>query len=486
MANFFKASTNKSLTKKQLTVQITHLDNNGCGVARFQSKPLFVQGALPDEIVEVKLIEQRSKFARAKLIKIQESSIDRVQAKCQHFGVCGGCDLQILPLEQQLPFKQQKITDLFSRYLAYTGEENELLPWQTPIVKTPWNYRRKARLGVQFNKRMEAVIGFRQKSTNALATIKHCPVLVEPLSDIFPVLKALIAQLTVKAAIGHIEVIYADIENTDNKVTLVVRQLKPLSECDINLWKMFAVKQHWQVVIDDGEHKSCITSESGENSLSYKLPALIAGQLEGKQSGSKAITINFSSNDFIQINHKINVAMIEQALSWLAIKPKDNVLDLFCGLGNFSLAMATVAGKVTGVEGVQIMADKAKENANQNNLHNCQFYQANLNEHWLEQPWAKQGFDKVLLDPARAGAEQAVQQIAQLKIPIVLYVSCDPATLARDSQLLISQGYQLDKMSLIDMFSQTKHVETMVLFTLKKIKKSKNQKIKKSKNQLDK
>jgi len=480
MANFFKVSSNKNLSKALITAKVTRLDSNGCGVARYNNKPLFVQGSLPNEIVEVKLFEQKNKYARAKLINIQQKSIDRVPAKCQHFGICGGCDIQMLAFEQQLPFKQQKVTDLFSRFLISEDNENIVLPWQAAIESTPWHYRRKARLGVQFNKKAQAVIGFRQRSTNNLVAIKSCPVLVKPLNDIFSILKELLAQLTVKAAIGHIEVIYADIAKDNDKVTLVVRQLKSLNNHDVGLWREYASKHHWQVIIDEGKKQSCITNkeltdsssilvndklenEIYSHSLSYNLT--VPQQTE--VAGAKQVVINFSSSDFIQINHSVNLAMIEQALAWLAIKSTDNVLDLFCGLGNFSLAIATSAAQVTGVEGVQVMADKANLNAKQNNITNCHFYQADLNDDWLAQCWAKQTYDKVLLDPARAGAEQAVKQVAYLKIPTVLYVSCDPETLARDSQLLISQGYQLDKISLIDMFSQTKHVETMVLFTLK-------------------
>lgn len=174
--------------------------------------------------------------------------------------------------------------------------------------------------------------------------------------------------------------------------------------------------------------------------------------------------IHFSNTDFIQVNQQVNMAMIEQALTWLKPDSKDQVLDLFCGLGNFSLPLAKKVAKVIGVEGVQSMVDKALANAKMNKIDNCQFYQADLNSEWLLNTWAKNNFTKVLLDPARAGAEQAVKQIAKLNIATVLYVSCDPTTLAIDSQILLEKGYSIVKIGLIDMFSQTKHVETMVLF----------------------
>ena len=464
MANYFKAAVKPKALPQLLTVTVDKLDMNGVGVARWQNKPIFIAGALPNEVVEVKVIEQKSKYSRAKLISINKKSDSRAIPKCQHFGVCGGCDLQMLDLEEQLFFKQQKITDLFSRSFSPQDLTDKIdtsaLPWQAAIKSSPWHYRRKARIGVQFDKKSQATIGFRQKSTNQLAAIKSCPVLVEPLNAIFPLLKKLLAQLTVKSAIGHVEVIQADIVdiNSDNKtadkIVVIVRQIRAMSEADVGLWQSSAQKNNWHVIIDDGDKQLPLSSlkENPPTVLSYEL---------GDSS-----KIYFSSNDFIQINHQVNNAMINQALAWLNVLPTDNVLDLFCGLGNFSLALAKYAKGVVGVEGVQGMVDKAIRNAQVNDFDNCRFYQADLNSHWLLESWAKgDAFDKVLLDPARAGAQEAVRQIAELKIPSVLYVSCDPATLARDSAVLVSQGYKLEKISLMDMFSQTKHVETMVLFT---------------------
>jgi 23S rRNA (uracil1939-C5)-methyltransferase len=466
MANYFKAAVKPKTSNQRLTVTVDKLDMNGVGVARWQNKPIFIAGVLPTEVVEVKVVEQKSKYARAKLISITKQSESRVVPKCQHFGLCGGCDLQMLDLSEQILFKQQKVTDLFSRSFSIQNLTDKMsaaeLPWEKAIKSSPWHYRRKARIGVQFDKNAHATIGFRQKLTNQLASIKSCPVLVEPLNVIFPLLKKLLLQLTVKSAIGHIEAIQADIIETseqesrqkDNQVVIVVRQLKPMNETDIGLWQSYAQQHHWHVIIDDGNKQLPLVSDIESNStvLSYELA-----------DNSK---VYFSSSDFIQINHQVNIAMINQALAWLNLSASENVLDLFCGLGNFSLALAKYAKCVVGVEGVQGMVDKATQNARINSLDNCQFYQADLNSDWLTESWAKgHKFDKVLLDPARAGAEQAVLQIAELAIPSVLYVSCDPATLARDSATLISKGYKLEKISLMDMFSQTKHVETMVLFT---------------------
>lgn len=455
MANFFKANVKKSpvananKAKQPLNITIDKLDINGCGVGRYQNKPLFVEASLPKEKVEVMLLEQKNKFSRGKLLKVLEPSEDRVIPECEHFSKCGGCNIQHLDYSQQLAFKQSKVSELLSR----SGIEKkviEQLPWQPPIVSQPWNYRRKARIGVQFNKNAEAIIGFRQKASNQLVAIKSCPILVKPLNDIFPILKGVIAKLNVKKAIGHIEVINSKQQASQESVsTIIIRQLRDLTNHDRALWQSIAKQHQWQLVFDFGKEAS--SKKDDDQQLSYPL--------------IDNINIKFNHRDFIQVNEQVNSAMVLQAIKWLKLSEHDQVLDLFCGLGNFSLPMATKVKHVTGIEGVQAMVDKAKINADENKLTNCQFYQADLNSHWLENQWAHNHFTKVVLDPARAGAEQAVEQIAQLDIHTVLYISCDATTLARDSHLLTEQGYKIAKIGLVDMFSQTKHVETMVLFT---------------------
>ena len=454
MANFFKANVKKSSASKankakpRLTVNIDKLDINGCGVGRYQNKPIFVEACLPKEKVEVQLLEQKNKFSRAKLLKVNDASEDRVTPLCEHFSLCGGCNLQHLDYPQQLTFKQSKVSELLSRS-GIDKSAIEQLPWQAPIVSMPWHYRRKARIGVQFNKNAEAIIGFRQKATNQLVAIKSCPTLIKPLNEIFPILKNVIGRLNVKKAIGHVEVISAQQVNQENSITVIVRQLRALTEYDRSLWESIAKEHQWKVVFDFG--KEADDKLNHEQQLSYKI--------------ADDININFSHHDFIQVNEQVNNAMVLQAMQWLNLGEDDQVLDLFCGLGNFSLPIATKVKQVIGVEGVQAMVDKAKANAEDNQLTNCQFYQADLNSHWLENQWSKNHFTKVVLDPARAGAEQAVTQVAQLDVDTILYISCEPTTLARDSHLLIAQGYKVAKIGLVDMFSQTKHVETMVLFT---------------------
>jgi 23S rRNA (uracil1939-C5)-methyltransferase len=472
MANFFTVSKKKTVktdSKKTLTVNIERLDFNGCGVAYVKNKPIFIHGTLPNENVDIKVVEQKNKYTIAKLLTVNTANHSRVNAKCQHFKLCGGCDIQHLEYSEQLNFKKNKIIELFSR--ANIAKNIIIdLPWQAPIVSSPWGYRRKARIGVQFDKNSQATIGFRQKSTNQLVAIKSCPVLIEPAAEIFPLLKELISKLSVKKSIGHIEIIGANFTQSENdkidstqvdnlsgsvnKLTLIIRQIRMINEHDCNLWHSYAEKNNWRIYFQksDDDNKNIIekTDVASKNSLHYQL-------LNG-------IQINFSNNDFIQINQHVNISMVEQALDWLKPQSKDKILDLFCGLGNFSLPLAQKANHVVGVEGVQTMVDKAIANAKFNHIDNCSFFQADLNSEWLSNQWAKNKFTKVLLDPARAGAELAIEQVVQLNIPSILYVSCDPATLARDSQVLLLKGYKIEKIGMVDMFSQTKHVETMVLF----------------------
>jgi 23S rRNA (uracil1939-C5)-methyltransferase len=448
MANFFKASTNNDTVGKVLSLTIDRLDLNGSGVARYHKKAVFVEAVLPGEKVKVKITEQKSKFLKAKLLTVEEENQYRVKPECTHFAKCGGCDLQHLAFTEHMNFKQKKVIELFSR-----NDIHHELPWYKPIASQPWHYRRKARIGVQYNKKGQATVGFRKKSTNELLPIKTCKVLVEPLSEVFTALSVLISELTLSQSVGHVEVIETEF------TSIIIRQLKRLNTKDKAIWLKYAEQYNWQLFIDDGEKVIPLVESTTTKVLSYSLV--------------DNICINFTVKDFIQVNHSVNLAMVEQAIDWLSLTSDDVVLDLFCGLGNFSLPIAKRVKHVTGIEGIQTMVDRAEKNALDNQLLNCEFYQSDLNEHWLTQSWTDpkkhnntaKSFNKVLLDPARAGAWQACEQIVKLKVESVLYVSCDPATLARDSKHFLESGYSIERIAIMDMFAQTKHIETMVLFT---------------------
>ncbi len=449
MVKVFKASKSSKAVGKKVTVEIERLDINGLGVGKYQGKPVFVPETCQGEQVSIKLLEQNSKYAKGKLLNVLRASEQRIVPQCTHYRQCGGCDLQHISIEAQRAFKAQKITDLFARQ-GIVG-----LPWQPAIFERPWQYRRKARIGVQYNKLDQPIIGFRKTQSNEITPIKSCPVLEDSLCDIFKPLNEAISELSATRSVGHVEVIA-----TNNKVTLVIRQLVTLPEQDEALWELKAQVHGWQLFIDDGKQIQALSTQQSatgealaDNQLHYDL--------------NKDLRIQFRTSDFIQVNQSVNKLMVAQAINWLELSPTDKVLDLFCGLGNFSLAIASSAAKVVGVEGVSSMTKQAQFNADKNNLNNCQFHHADLNDDWQKQAWSNEAFDKILLDPARAGAFEACEQILKFNAKAIVYVSCDPATLARDSKVLIDGGYQVSKIALIDMFSQTKHVETMVLFRLK-------------------
>ncbi|MEW6998345.1 23S rRNA (uracil(1939)-C(5))-methyltransferase RlmD [Colwelliaceae bacterium BS250] len=439
MVNFYKPTTKKNNLQQVFTIDIQRLDINGDGVSRVQKKPVFVSGALVNETVEVKVIEEKSKYLRAKVLNIVTASEQRAKPKCKHFYQCGGCDLQHSSISGQLEYKKHKVEELFRR----NANINDL-PWQESLTTSEWHYRRKARIGVQYNKLGEAIVGFRQKNSNVLTKISSCSVLDSTFSDEFVAFTEVINSLSAVKAISHIEVIAAD------NPQVIFRHTRPLNKKDVQLLTEFIATKNYQLLLQDDQQVRCLDG-SASDLLSYQVADC---------------TLKFSSNDFVQINAKLNEKMVHQACQWLDLKTDDNVLDLFCGLGNFSLPIAKQVNSVVGVEGVDTMVQRANDNSAINQLVNCQFYQADLNAEQANWPWLDNSINKVLLDPARAGALNAVKNISEQKIKTILYVSCDPATMARDAEVLLSKGYKLDKIALLDMFAQTRHVETMALFTL--------------------
>lgn len=438
MVNFYKPKAKNENINKVVTVKIERLDINGHGVAKVNNKPIFVERALEGELVEVKIIEQKSKFMRGKALKILTPSSHRVLPACKHFYQCGGCDLQHMDYQQQLAYKTDKVTALFERNANISQ-----LPWQPVLVSQPWQYRRKARIGVQYNKNKQAIIGFRQRQTNVLTHVDHCAVLSHEFADQFSDFTQLINSFDSKEAIGHIEVI------SGQQPRAVFRVIRKLSEQDKQKLAEFEQGKCYQV---------CLQTDHGIVALDGEPPSLMSYR-------ALDCELQFKETDFVQVNSDLNVEMIKQAIDWLALSAKDKVLDLFCGLGNFSIPMAKAVEQLTGVEGVQHMVDRATANATYNQLTNCQFLQANLDNVDDDWSWLTTKIDKVLLDPARAGALNAVHKIIELNIETVLYISCDAATMTRDAKVLLTHGYQLKKLGLMDMFSQTRHVETMALFS---------------------
>jgi 23S rRNA (uracil1939-C5)-methyltransferase len=442
MAQFFKAAPKNSIKSRILkNVLIEKLDHQGRGITFYQKKPLFVEAVLIDEEIDIQVTESKKRYSKGKITNIKQASKFRISPHCPHYEQCGGCHLQHTSADNQITIKAFGLLDLFTRFAKKVPGQLE-----PAIVSDEWGYRRSARLGVQFNKKTKKVaMGFRRALSNELIDQQVCPVLKAPLSALIVPLKTLLNNLKSKADLGHIELIWAD-----QGIVVLLRHLKVLPASDVQLIKQFS-EQHKLNFFSQPSKKELICL-SGESELTYQLP-------------DWQCTLNFSATDFLQVNESVNQKMVKQALSWLALTKQDKVLDLFCGLGNFTLPIAKQVASVVGVEGVQKMVDRATQNALSNSISNANFFQADLSaEHLTKQPWNNAGFTKVLLDPARAGAFETIPFIISLKPSHIVYVSCDPVTLARDSQLLLEKGYKLDKLGLLDMFPQTCHVESMALF----------------------
>ncbi|WP_198437810.1 23S rRNA (uracil(1939)-C(5))-methyltransferase RlmD [Moritella sp. F3] len=441
MAQIYKAKKVQKTPSKAVEITIEKLDHQGLGFGRLDGKAIFVAGGLPGERVSVNIIEQKKQYAKATLRKVLAPSEQRIEPACPHYATCGGCSLQTLDSEVQADYKQ---TALFS--LLQNFSKNNDINFADPILSQPWEYRRTARLSVMFDRKAKQLaFGFRERNSKSLVAINQCPVLVPALSVLIQPLRALLATLTVRRDLGHIELFAVD-----SGIICLFRILKPLNEKDQGLLQAFANEQQVSVYLQP-EPESVVKLTPDTPAAWYQLS-------DGE------FKLSFTPGNFIQVNPVVNNKMVAQALDWLDLSPEDRVLDLFCGGGNFSLPVARLCHSVVGVEGVDEMVRQAQINAATNNVDNATFYQADLSADFSKLPWAKNSFDKVLLDPARAGAAETVQYLHKLKAKKIVYVSCNPATLARDSKLLMEKHYKLTRLGMIDMFPQTGHVESMALF----------------------
>lgn len=450
MAQFFKAKPNssKQLSAK-LSLSVEQLDHLGAGITQHQGKVVFIPGALPDETVTVQLTEQKKNYARAKLIKVDSSSPERVEPECPHYHTCGGCDLQHMSLSGQREHKEAALLDIMAKFAGTEG--GALSP---ALTGEGWHYRRRARLATLFDKNTKLLsLGFRAASSSNVVPISQCLVLAKPLSDLIVPFAKLLNQLSAKASLGHLELIAAD-----NGHFAVLRITKALNDKDLAKLSVFAELHQIHICLQDNE------GQFQGVGAELVLPVY---QLLDENAQSDAVSLSFTPGNFVQVNGQINKAMVAQAMDWLAPAPDERILDLFCGMGNFSLPLAKMGADVIGVEGVAEMVTQARVNAKANNLDKLTFYHGDLSADLSLEPWMGK-IDKLLLDPARAGAFESLQWLKKMKPRKVVYVSCNPASLARDSAVLLERGYRLQQLGLIDMFPQTHHIEAMALFELTK------------------
>lgn len=446
MAQIFKAQKVNKTPKKAVELTIEKLDHQGLGFGRIEGKAVFVADALPGERVSVNIVEQKKQYAKAVLRKVLMPSDKRIQPACPHYVSCGGCSLQTLASVDQVDYKQAALLSLLQNF-----SQSSDIQLAEPILSQPWQYRRTARLSVMFDRKLkQLVFGFRQKHSKALVAIEQCPVMDPVLAELILPLRTLINDLKIRRDLGHIELFAVE-----SGVICLFRILKPLKDADKLLLQAFASEHKLDIYLQP--QPDTVTRLSAEKQAAPSADtwySLLGGEFK----------LNFTPGNFIQVNPEVNEKMVRQAIDWLELTSDDRVLDLFCGGGNFSLPMARQCHSVIGVEGIDEMVRQAQVNAKANQIDNATFYQADLSADFSRLPWARSAFDKVLLDPARAGAAETVQYLHKLKANKIVYVSCNPATLARDSKLLMEKHYKLTRLGMIDMFPQTGHVESMALF----------------------
>ena len=425
-------------TGKKQRLTIERLANDGRGIAFVEARTWFVSGALAGEEVEARVLGAHGKVVEARTERVFIASEQRRPAPCLHAGRCGGCSVQHLPHEQQLALKQSMLAEQLLRVAGVEPQE-----WAAPLTGPEFGYRRRARVAVRWNAKAKHLdVGFRAAGSQDIVAIDQCLVLVPALQPIMSGLPAMLRRLSKPQALGHVELF------SGSAIAVLLRHMAPLNEADLQNLREFCVSHHAQLWLhgEDGPQPVDLSQ-----ALGYRLEQW-------------DLELAYRPGDFVQVNAGVNEAMVAQALEWLAPQADERVLDLFCGLGNFALPLAREVREVVAVEGVAAMVERAAHNAVSNNVHNVHFFQADLSQPLQDAKWAGAGFSAVLLDPPRDGAFEVVRKLADLGAKRLVYVSCNPATLARDTLELLKQGYRLKRAGILDMFPQTAHVEAMALF----------------------
>lgn len=440
------ARTRSRLDRTPFQTDILDLSHDGRGVARREgegSKVTFITGALPGEVVSAEPTARNRHFDEARTLDVLQPSPQRVTPRCPHFGVCAGCVLQHLEESQQIVAKQRVLMDNLTRIGHVTP--GTVLP---PLVGDSWGYRRKGRFSVRrVEKKDKTLVGFREQDPRFVADLSQCLTVIPEIGSKVGVMAAFIETLDGKRDIPQIEFIAGD-----DAIMLTIRHMQPLSDADRAAWTAFGQEHGFAISLQPGGVESVHPLWPAEVPLSFKLAPW-------------NVELAFRPLDFIQVNAKLNVKMIALALELLDAGPDERVLDLFCGLGNFTLPLARTVREVVGVEGEAGLVARAKENAARNGLDNAQFFAADLTQDQRQTPWMRQGFDKLLLDPPRSGAIEVLQQLPLKQFKRIVYVSCHPGSLARDAGYLVNeQGFTLVSAGAMDMFPHTAHVESIAVF----------------------
>ncbi|NNH39052.1 23S rRNA (uracil(1939)-C(5))-methyltransferase RlmD [Acinetobacter terrae] len=439
------------------TFQVESLSHEGRGIAHYgthpdhpsdkQGKKVFISYALPGETVKAQITHVAKRLEEADSIELLSTpAATRIEAKCPHFTVCGGCNMQHIQQDEQIRLKQEVLKSHLEHFAGIQPEQ-----WLEPLRSQREDYRRKARIGVRYiPSKDKLVVGFRERQSNKLISIDHCMVLDREFGSI-SALKQLLESLKAKAAIGHIELAMGD-----EDIALVVRHTEKLSADDVNQLKQFTLNKQWQLYLQP----------AGADSL-HRVDDPAAAMRLHYAVDEFDVKFGFNPLDFTQVNSTINPQMLKLACDLLQLQQGERVLDLFCGLGNFSLPLARCVGEtgqVVAVEGSEEMVQRGAENAKNNAMTHVHFYSQDLTKDFSHHSWAKQGFDALLIDPPRSGAEEIMHYVPKFGAKRIVYVSCNPATLARDAGVLVKHGYRLKKAGVMDMFTHTGHVESIALF----------------------
>ncbi len=434
------------------TAIIESLDQEGRGVTHFEGKTIFVDGALPNEKVTFQSIRVKPSYEVANVVEIIKQSNQRVTPKCPHFGLCGGCKLQHLDFAAQVAAKQRLLeNDLW--HIGKVKPENMLPPLYGPT----WGYRHKARLSVKYvEKKQRVLVGFNEKATRYVADMNSCEVLVPEVSALIEPLQIMILQLSIRDKLPQIELAVGEATELGGApvIVLILRIMEALSADDEALLKGFADRhavQIWTQTKGPDTIKPFYPLQAP--ALKYSLPEF-------------DLSYPFKPNEFTQVNPQINRVMIRRAMQLLAPQPHEKIADFFCGIGNFTLPIARSGAQVLGLEGLANLVERANESAALNQIDNTQFGVADLFKMTPEALTALGHFDKWLVDPPRDGAYELVKALDETNSPErIVYVSCNPATLARDAGVLVNEkGYTLSAAGVINMFPHTAHVESIALF----------------------
>lgn len=428
---------------REFEADITDLSHEGRGVARVDGKVVFIDGALPGERVRAWRTGSSRHFDEARTLAVLHASPDRVAARCAHYGQCSGCVLQHLHPDRQIEGKQRVLVENLARIGKVEAEQ-----WLPPLRDASWGYRRKGRFSVRWvEKKGRALVGFREVDPRFVADLHECHTVVPAIAGQLPALAELVNTLDARKQIPQIEFIAGDAA-----AALVFRHLQALSAEDLDRLRAFAQRSGLHIYLQPGGPESLRALDGVEADLGWHIP-------------DSDIALAFRPLDFIQVNAGLNLGMIARAIELLQPQTDERVLDLFAGLGNFTLPLARLVAEVVGVEGEAGLVARARANAERNGLGNARFFAADLSRDMRDEVWMAGGFHKVLLDPPRAGAAEVLAQLPLDGVRRIVYVSCHPGSLARDAGYLVHErGWRLSAAGVMDMFPHTAHVESIALF----------------------